>query len=327
MEKKIPLVSVIVPNYNYARFLKQRIDSILEQTYTDFELILLDDFSSDESLELLEYYRDNQHVSHIEINSQNSGTPFAQWKKGIALARGKYIWIAESDDYADPSFLATAVFLLERNTNASFCFCGGYRVDEFGSKLDLDYDRWTKKQYSCENAHKVFDGTEYISHNMYWRSYIYNASGVLFKRELALRVDTTLCFSMRCSGDWLFWAELARLGQVIEIYKKLNYCRYHQASTSVQAKKVGKCLEEDMVVVEQIEKYIPQLSIYKRTLRKGTFYKKIKRLKVVPNIKRTLFEDLKQRFDGGSKDYFIERANKFLSFIIPCLLTEDRERL
>jgi len=100
-----PTVSVIVPNYNHARYLRRRVDSILAQTYSDFELILLDDCSTDHSREILASYRDNPKV-RVEFNAKNSGTPFKQWNKGVQMARGRYIWIAESDDYADFRFLA-----------------------------------------------------------------------------------------------------------------------------------------------------------------------------------------------------------------------------
>lgn len=107
--ENIPLVSVIIPNYNYARFLEKRIESVLLQTCTDFEIILLDDASTDNSVFILNKYQTNAHVSYVDINSVNTGSPFAQWQKGIALSRGKYIWIAESDDLASPSFLEKAV--------------------------------------------------------------------------------------------------------------------------------------------------------------------------------------------------------------------------
>lgn len=68
MMKQNPLVSVIVPNYNYARFLRQRIDSILLQDFTDYELILLDDASSDDSRSILESYRSNPHTACIVCN-------------------------------------------------------------------------------------------------------------------------------------------------------------------------------------------------------------------------------------------------------------------
>ena len=83
IEKEVQ-VSVIVPNYNYARYLPMRIESILNQTFTDFELILLDDASTDESVSVLEKYRNNKHVSHIVVNEQNTGSPVQQWMKGIS---------------------------------------------------------------------------------------------------------------------------------------------------------------------------------------------------------------------------------------------------
>lgn len=78
------------------------------------------------------------------VNDYNSGSPFKQWQKGIELARGKYIWIAESDDYADFSFLAKTVSLMEQHPTAAYCFTGSYIVDEVGNMLDKDMDRWTK---------------------------------------------------------------------------------------------------------------------------------------------------------------------------------------
>ena len=119
-----PKVSVIVPNYNHARYLKARIDSILNQTFQDFELILLDDCSTDNSVELLQSYAGHPHVSHIVLNDRNTGSPFLQWQKGIGLAQGEYVWIAESDDTAQPDFLSTTVAVLDRASAkiAGLCF-------------------------------------------------------------------------------------------------------------------------------------------------------------------------------------------------------------
>src|ERR1700756_5018477 len=100
----MPTVSVIVPNYNHARFLPKRIDSILRQSFQDFELILLDDCSTDDSRSILSQHASDPRV-RIEFNQVNSGSPFKQWNRGVGLARGQYIWIAESDDYADERFL------------------------------------------------------------------------------------------------------------------------------------------------------------------------------------------------------------------------------
>src|SRR6202030_4301096 len=78
----IPAVSVIVPNYNHAPYLRRRIESILQQTYQDFELILLDDSSTDHSREILQSYAEKPGVK-IAFNTMNSGSVFKQWNKGI----------------------------------------------------------------------------------------------------------------------------------------------------------------------------------------------------------------------------------------------------
>lgn len=102
-------VSVIIPNYCHARFLNQRIDSVLNQTYSDYEVIILDDCSTDNSREIIESYRNHPKISHIVYNEKNSGSTFIQWEKGFELARGEYIWIAESDDVA-PIYLSRRMY-------------------------------------------------------------------------------------------------------------------------------------------------------------------------------------------------------------------------
>jgi len=89
----MPKVSVIIPNYNHARFLEQRIQSILNQTYQDFEILYLDDASTDDSNEVFAQFKDDRRIRSI-LNQTNSGSPFKQWNRGIKAATGDYIWIA-----------------------------------------------------------------------------------------------------------------------------------------------------------------------------------------------------------------------------------------
>ena len=74
-----PLISVIIPNYNHARYLEQRLDSVFNQTYPNFEVIILDDHSTDNSLEIINRYKDDPNLSQIIINDTNSGSVFKQW--------------------------------------------------------------------------------------------------------------------------------------------------------------------------------------------------------------------------------------------------------
>ena len=196
MENHPVEVSVIIPNYNYARFLQQRIESVLAQTYTDYEIILLDDASTDDSVSILNHYKTNSRVAHLEINSVNTGSPFAQWQKGISLSRGKYIWIAESDDAADSSFLEKAVSVLNQYPHTSFCFLGSNCIDEKGNELSTDFDRWTSKQLRRPHNIGIFDGEDYIKHNLYWRNYIYNASGVVFRKQC---FEQRICLVSQCA--------------------------------------------------------------------------------------------------------------------------------
>jgi glycosyltransferase involved in cell wall biosynthesis len=93
--------SVIIPNYNHAEFLEQRIDSVLKQSLPPYEVIILDDGSTDQSARILESYANHPLISRIILNNKNSGSPFIQWAKGIRMATAGWIWIAESDDVAD----------------------------------------------------------------------------------------------------------------------------------------------------------------------------------------------------------------------------------
>src|ERR1700692_712779 len=145
-----PKVSVIVPNYNHAGFLRQRLDSIFGQTFQDFEVILMDDCSADASRSIISEYANNSRV-RTEFNVENSGSTFKQWNKGVRLARGEYVWIAESDDYADELLLDELVSRLDSNPKTVFAYCRSGCVSEDGQiggfldgyLSDLDAHKWT----------------------------------------------------------------------------------------------------------------------------------------------------------------------------------------
>ena len=161
-----PLVSVIIPNYNHQSYLKKRIESVLTQSFTDFEVILLDDCSSDNSRAIIENYRTNPFVSSVVFNNQNSGSTFKQWEKGIRLAKGKYIWIAESDDFADTDFLLKTVSSLQENPNAVIAFTGSQMVDEEDNPIALDWDKYSLNIASLSN----YDKNVFLQKHMLWKN-------------------------------------------------------------------------------------------------------------------------------------------------------------
>lgn len=114
-----PSVSVIVPNFNHAAYLRQRLDSIVNQTLNDIEIIILDDASTDDSRNVIAEYSDPRIIT--AYNEQQSGSPFAQWKLGLSLSSSDRVWIAESDDYCDDDFLAITQAGLSDGIAVSYC--------------------------------------------------------------------------------------------------------------------------------------------------------------------------------------------------------------
>ena len=319
-----PIVSVIVPNYNYARYLPLRIESILKQTFTEFELILLDDASTDGSVPILETYRNNPHVSHLIVNSENTGSPFKQWMKGILLARGKYVWMAEADDLAEPLFLETCVRLAEAYADTAICYTGSVLMDEKGETEKRDINHWGKR---ARKEHAYFDGPSFAAHNLYWKNYTVNASGILFRREYAVKLSQSEFLDMRYCGDWLFWFQMAMQGGVVEVYRNLNYFRQHTQKVTLKSHHAGKGIEEDILVLQYMESRLPGLSTYKKRLRHGLVYRKINRAHLKREDKLALYELARRMLRSTTADYRLERLNQFLRLLSPTLLTRKRDRL
>lgn len=305
---KTPLVSVIIPNYNHKNYLKQRIDSILTQTFTDFEIIILDDCSSDNSQKLLLSYQNNPYVSHIMLNTQNSGSPFIQWEKGIRLAKGKYIWIAESDDCAQPDFLQLTVPQLEKHPEARLCLTGSYIIDENNNPVQTDeFDKWEED----EKAY-LFESSNYLKSHMFKTNSAYNASMVLFKREGCLTDILGHYRKMRYCGDWLFWIEQIRKGSVIEIHKKLNYFRKCKENTTNKGTANGNSLEEITFIKNYFyTKLLTSKDRKEILIDKYNFYKHVRRFPVSSKKrKRELFRMISKE---AGITFFTYLAGKWLA--------------
>jgi glycosyltransferase involved in cell wall biosynthesis len=251
------LVSVIIPNYNHSRYLKARIDSVLNQTFNDFEVIILDDYSSDSSREVIETYRGHAKIRQIVFNSINSGSTFHQWLKGIGLATGQFIWIAESDDVADAGFLETTVALLRQNPNTGIVYCQSAVIDGQGNLLrnnlswtdDLDPERWKRSfEISGDNA---------ISDYLYYKNIIPNASAVLFRKDIFEKLTTEFT-SYRYVGDWLVWINILKLSGLAFCEQTLNYFRYHGDVSRVHKSRESamKYLREYYDILHLVRPYI-----------------------------------------------------------------------
>ncbi len=228
-------VSVIVPNYNHAKYLRQRLDSIYNQTYRNFEVLLLDDCSSDNSRLILQEYAERYSENTcLLFNEKNSGGVYYQWAKGILNASSDYCWIAESDDYCEPNFLEK-VMRAFRDLKVHLSYCQYGFVNEDGvenSNAFFNYvgainDQKWRTSY-------IIDANKEVSQALAIKNTIPNASGAVFKKpdDLSLLEDENW-LSMHICGDWIFYLHLAQGGKVAYTTKTKSYFRFHTSNTSV----------------------------------------------------------------------------------------------
>ena len=229
-------VSVVLPNYNYARYLPERIASIAAQTYPVYELIVLDDASTDGSDKVLEeLLADLPFETKLVRNERNSGSVFAQWMKGVALARGDCVWIAEADDWADPRFLEQVIRPFDA-AGVVMSYCQSAAVDSEGRMLSPDYqgyledvdpERWTRPFLE--------DGTVEICNAMAIKNTVPNVSAVVFAKDVlneVLSVIRNELLAKKVSGDWLTYVRVLERGRIAYCPEALNKHRRHEKSVT-----------------------------------------------------------------------------------------------
>ncbi len=248
------MVSVIIPNYNHAPFLKQRIDTVLAQTYQDLEIILLDDCSTDNSKEIIEQYRLHSKVNHIVYNTVNSGSTFRQWRKGIELCKGEWVWLAESDDYAHEELLAQIIDRTRLRENIVLSYCQSNEIDQTTGNVrtmqwwtdDVDKEHWASDY--------INEGYDEISKYLIFKNTIPNASAIIFKKEAYQQANDDH-IKMKYCGDWLLWMQLLRKGNLAYCATPLNFFRKHEASSRTMniPEKLRKRLEEEYFMLYYIK--------------------------------------------------------------------------
>ena len=264
IKKDIKKVSVIIPNYNYQNFIVERIDSILRQTYPIYELIILDDKSTDNSIKVI---KDKiKTITDIKVklieNKKNSGCVFKQWKKGIHEIEGDYFWIAEADDSSDPRFLETAMEAFD-DDDVVISYTESARIDENNNITHINSqdlyniystDRWN---YSYVN-----DGIDEIKKYLSVTNTILNVSSVVWKKgdyDQFLDIAT----DYKVAGDWYIYYRVLETGKIAFSNKAYNYFRKHSKSVSTKVKDDIEYKEICSIQDDIAKKYELELPIYK----------------------------------------------------------------
>lgn len=237
LDPGLPSVSVVLPSYNYAGYMAERLGSILDQTCPVFEVIVIDDASSDGSAEAARRIaRDRGRDITLIVNDRRAGSPFPNWRKGARMARGDLIWIAEADDSADPAFLATLAARMQE-TGAALGFCDSRQMDEDGAPLGDSYRPYMNGiEAGAFDAPFVMEGPDFAARFLAVKNVILNVSGVLFRREALLAaLDATgkELDGLRVAGDWRLYTEICLGGgRVLYDPRPMNAHRRHKTSVT-----------------------------------------------------------------------------------------------
>ena len=237
-------VSVIVPNYNYAKYIEQRLNSVVSQTYPIHELIVLDDCSSDNSLEIINKFKHNHKVDiKVVPNKKNSGNVFHQWAKGIEMATGDYIWIAEADDLSDSTFLAHVMNKFN-DPDVTIGYTQSKIIDENDKVTSDNYLFYTNDISETKwKSDYVVDGMEEIKTALCVKNTIPNVSACVFKKfdiKPYLKEITTY----KVGGDLYLYLQLLKDGKIAFCSKSLNMHRRHSGSVTVSKENNKKHFNE-----------------------------------------------------------------------------------
>lgn len=239
----MPKVSVVITNYNHEKYLNKRIDTVLAQTYPDYGVTIYDDCSKDNSREIIEKYREHPKVERIVYNDKNSGNLFKQWEKAIAEAKGEWIWIAQSDDYADPELLDSLVKVAEDNDNVGVAFCDSYWInekDEEGPSLSIYHESFFR------------NGLAEIRARLSKQCSVQNASCAIIRRDMAVKYCKGIS-DYRVCGDWIFYMRILQEANIAFLGRKLNYFRWYHSNVSNAAIDDGSWIKEGLDIFKNMD--------------------------------------------------------------------------
>ena len=253
-------VSVIVPNYNYGKYIKKRIDSICKQTYPIYELIILDDASTDGSADQLKEIVLDMKIKNPEMrvrfvgNTKNSGKAMMQWKNGFELAEGDFVWIAEADDLSNRKFLEEVMKAFD-DPEVVLSYTESMIINSAGLMIVPNF-RWSRDKEKTGHYKQSYvkEGCREIEEIMAIRCTIPNVSGVVFRKKAVKLKDLEKAIELTQVGDWYLYARVIEGGKISYNRKSLNKFRIHGGSKTAESKKNRKHYEEVLEIHDSFRK-------------------------------------------------------------------------
>lgn len=287
--------SVVIPNYNHEKYLRERIQSILDQKNVDVELILLDDASTDNSVQVITQFLPSLKENKVIVNEVNSNSTYSQWNLGVAKASYNLIQIAESDDTAQSELLLSLSKKFDEDEGVVLSFCKSNLIDERSEKIGVwHYDD------PVFDRDFIMDGDVFIEKYLIYKNVIPNASSVLFRKDVYLSGGLAE-ISLKTNGDWLVWLKILCKGKVAYTANPLNNFRKHENSVTARNNSLD---------------FIHYQEIYSKTLRKE-FRKYLKTL--FPNKKFYQIHRINENYisyDYGYQSLYLLKNKKYMHSLL-----------
>lgn len=213
------LISVVMSNYNTpVRLLKEAIDSVLEQTYTDFEFIIIDDGSTDDSKKLIQSYSDPR--IKLICNDRNMGLA-RSLNKGFELCRGEYIARMDSDDICMPERFAEQVAYLKNNPDVIVCGTFVEYINDSGGPIDNPGGNYIITDMDCYRICLLFGNSPPIYHPT-----------AMFNRKLVILHHIKYHEEYRYAQDYRMWVSCSEYAKCANVQKYLLKYRVHEKAIS-----------------------------------------------------------------------------------------------
>lgn len=244
-----PQISVILPVYNAEKYLRESIDSVLNQTYTNFELIIINDGSTDDSENIILSY-DDSRINYIKKNNSGISETLVQ---GIQLSNGKYIARMDADDIAFSTRFLKQVTFLEKNKEYILVGSAVHYIDDSGKFVGRSIP------YMSDSS---------IKYNLRFGSVIAHPS-VMFLKEAYLK---THGYNKEIKGmfeDYLLWLEMSKQGKFYNFHSPLIAYRINNNSWyfKINQEELGVLMRKAFQLVSQ-NKYEEFIEAYKASFAK-----------------------------------------------------------
>lgn len=249
------LVSVVVASYNHASYLTRRMDSLVGQTYPEIEIIVIDDRSSDNSVEILRRYEAHPKV-RLLVRETNGGW-VAVSNQGIDLARGEFILFGNCDDGCDCRLVERLIAALRLHPTAGLAFCRSLLVDESGRAVGDDYSIREPEFRSRCTTDTLLSAAE-AARFLLRSCVIPNLSAVLFRSEGFVRVGQ-LSAEYRVCSDWELFFRFVTVYDIAYVAEPLNHFRQHATT-------IRSSTRERVVYGEYIRLLLTQISVVPLTV-------------------------------------------------------------